>query len=68
MSYLCFDFRFCICAHLMFLQDPPHCFLPLQLLLSPQVEDEQSQQDEEEHHPTHCSRDGCTRSKQRKTA
>lgn len=52
-------------AHLMFLQNPPHCLLPLQLLLSPQVEDQQSQQDEEEHHPTHCSRDGCTRPKQK---
>lgn len=26
-------------AHLMFLQDPPHCFLPLKLLLSPQVKE-----------------------------
>lgn len=48
--------------HLMFLQDSPHCLLPLHLLLPPQVEDQQGQQDEEEHHPTHCSSNGCTRS------
>lgn len=49
----------------MLLQDPPHGLFPLKLPLSPQVEDKQSQQDEEEHHTTHCSRYGRTRSKQR---
>lgn len=46
----------------MFLQDSSHRLLSLHLLLPPEVEDQQGQQDEEEHHPTHCSCNGCTRS------
>lgn len=49
----------------MFLQDSPHCLLPLHLLLPPQVENQKGQKNEEEHHSTYCSCDGCTRSKQK---
>lgn len=57
--------QYLLSAHLMLLQDSPHGLLPLQFLLSPQVEDQQSQQDEEEHYTTYSSRNSCTRSKQR---
>lgn len=53
-------------AHLLFLQVPPHGLLPLQFLLSLQIKDQQTQQDEEEQDSTDCSSDGCCRAKQRR--
>lgn len=57
----------CSVLHLMLLQNPPHGLLSFQLLLSPQVEDQQSQQDEEKHHTTYCGSDGRARSEQKQT-